>query len=75
LFEALQSLKKEVDIQILNNYKMLDNEEYVQKMIARLVITELKNKHHLDLDAQRSKRIYGMVVKEYLSEYKGVKIA
>ena len=75
LFDALQSLKKEVDIQILNNYKMLDNEEYVQKMIARLVITELKNKHHLDLDAQRSKRIYGMVVKEYLSEYKGVKIA
>lgn len=75
LFEALQSLKKEVDMQILNNYKMLDNEEYVQKMIARLVITELKNKHHLDLDAQRSKHIYGMVVKEYLSEYKGVKIA
>jgi type I restriction enzyme R subunit len=75
LFEALQSLKKEVDIQILNNYKMLDNEEYVQKMIARLVITELKNKHHLDLDAQRSKRIYGMVVKEYLNEYKGVRIA
>ncbi|MEI8087388.1 MAG: type I restriction endonuclease, partial [Paludibacter sp.] len=59
LFEALQSLKKEVDIQILNNYKMLDNEEYVQKMIARLVITELKNKHHLNLDAERSKRIYG----------------
>ena len=75
LFEALQSLKKEVDAQILKNYKMLDNEEYVQKMIARLVISELKNKHHIDLDAQKTKRVYGMVVKEYLSEYKGVKIA
>jgi type I restriction enzyme R subunit len=75
LFEALQSLKKEVDAQILKNYKMLDNEEYVQKMIARLVINELKNKHHIELDAQKTKRIYGMVVKEYLSEYRGVRIA
>jgi type I restriction enzyme, R subunit len=74
LFDALQSLKKEVDAQILNNSKMLDNEDYVQKMIARLVITELKNKHHFDLDAQKSKQIYSMVVKEYLSEYKGVGI-
>lgn len=75
LVEALQSLKNEVDTQILNNYKMLDNEDYVNKMIARLVITELKNKHHIDLDAQKSKRIYSMVAKEYLNEYKGVKIA
>lgn len=75
LFEALQSLKKEVDAQILKNYKMLDNEDYVQKMIARLVISELKNKHHISLDAQKTKRVYSMVVKEYLSEYKGVKIA
>lgn len=75
LFEALQSLKKEVDAQILKNYKMLDNEEYVQKMIARLVISELKNKHHIELDAQKTKRVYGMVVKEYLSEYRGERIA
>lgn len=74
LFEALQSLKKEVDIQILNNYKMLDNEDYVQRMIARLVITELKNKHHFPLDVQSSKRIYSMVVNEYLNEYKGVEM-
>lgn len=75
LFEALQSLKKAVDDQIKINYKMLDNEEYVQKMIARLVINELKNKHHIPLDAQKTKRVYSMVVKEYLSEYKGVRIA
>lgn len=75
LFEALQSLKKAVDDQIKINYKMLDNEEYVQKMIARLVINELKNKHHINLDAQKTKRVYSMVVKEYLSEYKGVRIA
>jgi type I restriction enzyme R subunit len=75
LFEALQSLKKEVDTQILKNYKMLDNEEYVQKMIARLVISELKNKHHIELDAVKAKRVYGMVVKEYLSEYRGERIA
>ncbi len=74
LFEALQSLKKEVDAQILKNYKMLDNEEYVQKMIARLVINELKNKHHISLDAQKAKQVYGMVAREYLSEYRGLGI-
>jgi type I restriction enzyme R subunit len=74
-FEALQSQKKEVDAQILKNYKMLDNEDYVQKMIARLVISELKNKHHIELDAVKAKRVYGMVVKEYMSEDSGVRSA
>ena len=75
LFEALQSLKREVDTQILNNAKMLDNEVYVERMIARLVVSELMKKHHLNLDPQSSKRINSMVVKEYLNEYKGVSIA
>jgi type I restriction enzyme R subunit len=75
LFEALQSLKREVDTQILNNAKMLDNEVYVERMIARLVISELMKKHHLNLDPQTSKRINSMVVKEYLSEYRGAGIA
>lgn len=75
LFEALQSLKTVVDSQILNNSKMMDNEVFVEKMIARLVIAELKNKHHFDLDMQSSKRIYNMVVKEYLNEYHGKTIA
>lgn len=71
LFEALQSLKKEVDEQILQNANMLDNEPYIEKMIMRLVISQLKNKFSLPLDADRTKSINNIIVKEYMNEYFG----
>jgi type I restriction enzyme, R subunit len=71
LFEALKSLKTEVDNQILQNSHMLENESFVEKMIVRLVIDQLKNKHNLPLDAESSKRINTMIVKEYMNEYYG----
>ena len=71
LFEALQSLKKEVDAQILQNSKMMENESYVEKMMVRLVIDQLKNKHHLPLDAEQAKTINALMVKEYMNEFHG----
>ncbi len=71
LFEALQSLKKEADEQILKNSNMLQNESFVEKMMVRLVIDQLKNKHHLNLDAETAKAINTLIVKEYLNEYYG----
>ena len=71
LFEALQSLKKEVDAQILQNSNMLDNESFVEKMIVRMVIDQLKNKYHFPLDAEKAKIINGMIVKEYMNEFHG----
>lgn len=71
LFDALQSLKKEVDAQILQNANIMDNESYVEKMIMRLVISQLKNKYELPLDADRSRTINNLVVKEYMNEYYG----
>jgi len=71
LFDALQSLKKEVDTQILQNANIMDNESYVEKMIMRLVISQLKNKYALPLDADRSKTINNLIVKEYMNEYYG----
>jgi len=71
LFEALQSLKKEVDAQILQNSKMLENESFVEKMMVRLIIDQLKNKHNLPLDAEKSKYINAMIVKEYMNEFYG----
>ena len=71
LFEALQSLKKEVDAQILQNAGVMDNESFVERMIQRLVISQLKNKYDLPLDAARSQAINHIIVKEYLNEYSG----
>jgi len=71
LFEALNSLKQKVDEQIQQKSKVLENESFVEKMILRLVVQEMKNKHSLELDAETSKRINAMVVKEYMNEFHG----
>lgn len=71
LFEALQGLKKEVDLQILQNSKMLENESFVDRMMMRLVIDQFKNKNNISLDAAATKRINGMIVKEYMNEFYG----
>ena len=71
LFEALQSLKKEVDAQVLQNSKMMENESYVERMMVKMVIEQLKNKHHLPLNAEQAKVINGLMVKEYMNEFHG----
>ncbi len=71
LFEVLSGLKQEVDTQILQNSNILENESFVEKMILRLVIDQIKNKHQLPLDAATSKRINQLIVKEYTNEFLG----
>ncbi|NPD47606.1 type I restriction endonuclease subunit R [Lentimicrobium sp. S6] len=71
LVEALQGLKKDVDMQIERNSKMLENENYVERMILRLVIEQFKNKQHIPMDVTTSKRVNLMVVKEYMDEFYG----
>jgi len=71
LFEALKGLKTEVDKQIEQNAKMLENENFVEKMMMRLVIDQFKNKQHIPLTASTTKRINNLLVKEYMNEYHG----
>jgi type I restriction enzyme R subunit len=71
LCEALQSLKKEVDSHILQNSKMMENESYVERMMVKMVIEQLKNKHNLPLNAEQAKVINGIMVKEYMNEFYG----
>jgi type I restriction enzyme R subunit len=59
-----------VDNQILQNAKILENESFVDKMIARLVIGEFK-KQNIPLDLDKSKRVINLVTKEYMNEYYG----
>lgn len=72
LFGALSGLKVEVDKQIEQNLKMLDNENYVDKMVMRLVMEQFKDKQHILLTTTEIKRIKGLVVKEYINEYHGL---
>lgn len=71
LFEALQSLKQVADAQILQNANTLENESYIERLMIKLVIDQLKTKHQLDLDAETAKNINHLIVKEYINEYYG----
>ena len=69
MFEALQSLKEVIDEHIQQNSHQMANEAYVEKMIQRLVITEINKNHQIPLNADSAKRINNLVVKEYMNEY------
>lgn len=71
LLEALQSLKKEVDAQIVQNSKIMENESYVERMMGKLVIEQLKNKHKLQINLEQTNMIQGLMVKEYMNEFNG----
>ena len=72
LFKALSDLKKAIDEQVLKNTSLLDNEKYAEKMMIKIVFDELHKKHELELDAERTKQINSLIVKEYLNEYNGI---
>ena len=40
-------------------------------MMMRLEIDQFKNKNNIPLDAAATKRINGMIVKEYMNEFYG----
>jgi len=71
LFDLLNGLKKEVDLKIEQNTQMLDNENYVNQMVTRLIIEEFKTKNNIPLTADIAKNINTLLVKEYMKEFRG----
>ena len=71
LFELLGGLKKEVDLKIEQNTHILDNENYVNQMVTRIIIEEFNTKNNIALTADVAKNINALLVKEYLKEYRG----
>ena len=71
IFEALQSVKSDADLQVLQNTKLLENESYFSTQMMRLVIDQFKNKNKIPLNAKASKYINNLVVNEYVNEFYG----
>lgn len=71
LFEALSSLKTEVDSKISQNSQLLTNPAYSEKMMLGLIIEQLKNQHHLPLTPDGCRFINNLVIQEYLDEFNG----
>ena len=71
IYEALQSVKQQADLQVLQNTKLLHNESYFSKQMMRLIIDQFKNKNKIPLDVDASKYINNLVVTEYMNEFYG----
>jgi len=72
IHDALMHIKQNADDQVLKNTKILDNEEYFNKEMVKLVIQEFRSNQKMSLDAETLKYINGLVVKEYMNEFNGV---
>ena len=72
LFEALKGLKTAVDIQIQQNAKMLDNENFIKQMIPPIIFDEFEDKQGIKLELESVAMINQLVVKEYMNEYQGI---
>ncbi|NOZ45165.1 MAG: type I restriction endonuclease subunit R [Chlorobi bacterium] len=74
LFEALQAVKADADLQVLQNNRLLNNESYFNDMMMKLVINQFATKNKIKLDAESSKYINNLVVKEYMNEFYGIAV-
>lgn len=73
IFEALNGVKTDADNQVLQNTKLLNNENYFNSMMVKLLIEQFVKKNKIKLDAEGAKYINHLVVKEYMDEFHGRK--
>ena len=71
IIEALQRVKDETDITILNRSDTLQNEAYFGRVIAGLVVKEFDKESTVDIDLETAMFITDIIVKEYMDEYYG----
>lgn len=69
--DTLTEIKQAADDIVLNNSKLLENEDYFTSMLIPIVIDNFE-KHKINLDIETAKFINAAIVAEYLSELHGV---
>lgn len=71
LFEALNDFKAQADEAISQNSQLLKNEEFAERELLRLAITQFNKTHDFGFDAASLKDINKTILKEYLDEASG----
>jgi len=71
IFAALQSVKSNADLQVMQMNKLLEQEDYFSRQMIQLVIDQFKNKNKINLTAESSKYINNLIVNEYIAEFYG----
>ena len=71
IIEALQKVKEQTDIAVLDRNDSLHNESYFGRIVAKLVLNEFKKIIDTNLDFETVEFIRDLIVEEYLNEYHG----
>lgn len=74
LYEALQSIKKATDDQLMKNSKLTEHDSYFTDYMMQLLVKELKQERKLTIDFPTAKSINNLIVNEYLTQYTGNRI-
>ena len=71
IYETLMNVKGEVDDKVLMNSKLLDNEGYFDSLMMQLVLGNFRLSE-VRLTPDSAKYLNGLLVNEYVNEYKGI---
>ncbi|MFH6770272.1 type I restriction endonuclease [Gaetbulibacter aquiaggeris] len=71
IIEALQNIKSQTDIAVLDRNDSLNNESYFARIVAKLVFIEFNKTLDTPMDVDTIEFIRNMIVEEYLNEYHG----
>jgi len=69
---VLLDIKDKADTMVIQNSNILDSTSYFEKEMMSIVIDQLMKKNKIKLTTSSSKYINGLVVNEYMNEYKGI---
>ena len=69
IIDALQHIKEQTDLSVLQRNDILNNEDYFMRQVARLVDKEFGSTLQEDLDYDTTMFISNIIAKEYLDEY------
>jgi type I restriction enzyme, R subunit len=73
IFESLIDIKKEADQKVLDNARMIQNEDYFIKFMSPIVISNFEN-HGIKLDLESAKSINTHATQEYLYQFNNTKV-
>lgn len=68
IFETLLDIKNQADQKVLDNARMIQNEDYFVKFMSPIVITNFEN-HGIKLDLQSAQQINTYATNEYLYQF------
>lgn len=71
IIKALQNIKQQTDIAIIDRNDSLNNESYFARVVAKLVFNEFQKSDDAELDFDTVEFIRDLIVEEYLNEYHG----